>query len=115
MTAIRSFPIARGGSTAEVHVQSREAPRAAPGPTPAHDILHLAELVPVVRQRLDVDGSFPDDAVLASLKAIAAQTSQRERWRAAFNSNLGYWLALKGCDLNTALNTLVFLLPPPRS
>ena len=79
------------------------------------DILHLAELVPVVRARLALDTVFPDDAVLASLRTIVARSSARERWGAAFDSNLGHWLALEGSDLNTALNTLIALLPAPRS
>ena len=83
-------------------------------PMSADDILHLAELVPVLRQRLELDSAFPDDAILASLRSIAAETAPRERWRAAFDSNLGAWLALKGRDLNTTLNTLIALLPKPR-
>ena len=79
------------------------------------DALHLAALVPVVRDRLGLDSSFPDDAVLASLRMIAAPQSRWERWQAAFHSNLGHWLALKADDLNAALNVLVELLPsgPP--
>lgn len=77
-------------------------------------VLHLAELVPVVRQRLGLDAAFPDDAVLASLETIAKCSTPRERWRAAFDSNLGHWLALKGADLNSALNSLVALVPGPR-
>jgi len=80
----------------------------------AAEVLHLAELVPIIRQRLGIDCAFPDDAVLASLRTITARSSSRGRWRAAFDSNLGHWLALKGTDLNTALSTLVALLPRPR-
>lgn len=79
-----------------------------------HDILHLAELVPILRQRLEIDAALSDDAILASLKVIAACSLPRDRWRAAFGSNLGHWLALQGRDLNTALNTVVALLPRPR-
>lgn len=84
-------------------------------PTAVHDILHLAELVPIVRERLDIDTAFPDAAILAGLKAVAAKSHTRARWQAAFNSNLGHWLALKGDDLHASLNTLISLLPPPRS
>jgi hypothetical protein len=94
----------------------RASPR--PGlapPLAAADVLHLAELVGVVRERLDVDSAFPDAAILASLQAIARRSDPRGRWRAAFDSNLGHWLALKGSDLNTALNTLVALMPRPVS
>ncbi len=79
------------------------------------DILHLAELVPVVRTRFDLAETFPDDAILASLKTIAGQSEARERWRVAFASNLGVALSRQGRDLNTALNTLLALLPRPTS
>jgi hypothetical protein len=84
-------------------------------PTNAADILHLAELVPVVRGQFAVGPEFSDDAILASLRAITRWSDQRGRWRAAFNSNLGYALAIGGRDLNTALNTLLALLPRPLS
>ena len=79
-----------------------------------HDILHLAELVPVLRQRLELGHALSDDVILTSLETIAARSSPRERWRAAFDSSLGHWMAHEGRDLNTALNTLVALLPKPR-
>lgn len=74
------------------------------------DILHLAELVPVVRERLGL-GGVSDDVIMTCLKAIAAQSEPRERWRAAFSSRLGEMLSRQGRDLNTALNTLLALLP----
>ncbi len=80
-----------------------------------HDILHLAELVPVVRQRLGVADSFEDSLILASLRAIAAETGDRARWRVAFQSRLGLWLSQQGRELGQALTTLVALVPPPRS
>ena len=76
--------------------------------------LHLMEVVPVVRQRLALDAAIPDDSVLACLAVIAKCSTPRERWRAAFDSNLGHWLALTGSDLNAALNTLVAMTPCPR-
>ena len=79
-----------------------------------HDILHLAELVPVLRQRLELGHALSDDVILTSLETIAARSSPRERWRAALDSSLGHWMAHEGRDLNTALNTLVALLPKPR-
>lgn len=98
------------------HIGSVVARRAIGGrePAGAEMALHLNELVPLVRQRLGLDTAFPDDAVLASLRTIAGCSTPRERWRAAFDSNLGHWLALQGADLNSALNTLVALLPAPR-
>ena len=83
-------------------------------PITDHDVLHLAELVPILRRRLGLDTTFSDDAVLASLRTIASRSSSRDRWRAAFDSNLGHWLAGQGRDVNTALNTLIALLPDPR-
>ena len=76
----------------------------------ASDTLHLAELVPVVRERLGL-GGVSDDVIMTCLKAIAAQSEPRERWRAAFSSRLGEMLSRQGRDLNTALNTLLALLP----
>lgn len=84
-------------------------------PLEAADILHLAELVPVVRERFAVDCALPDDSILASLRAIAGRSQPRDRWQAAFNSNLGHWLALKGGDLGALLAALVALIPSPRS
>lgn len=95
-------------------VDLREHPLAG-GSASALDILHLAELIPVIRQRFGLDDTYPDDAVLASLRSIAAHSGSRERWQAAFRSNLGHWLGQRGTDLNTSLNTLVGLLPRPTS
>ncbi|MEO1280274.1 MAG: hypothetical protein AAFV69_00920 [Pseudomonadota bacterium] len=78
-------------------------------------ILHLAELVPIVRQRLGVAVEFPDELILSSLKSIADETTDRDRWRVAFESRLGLWLSTQGRELGRALMTLVSLLPPPRS
>lgn len=84
-------------------------------PVSVHDILHLAELVPIVRERLSIDPMFPDDGILAGLRAISSKSHPRARWKAAFGSNLGHWLALRSNDLHASLNTLISLLPPPRS
>ncbi len=78
-------------------------------------ILHLAELVPIVRERLNISEAFPDDALLASLKAVTAHTNLRERASAAFASNLGQHLGQTSADLQTAMEVLLALLPPPRS
>lgn len=82
---------------------------------PVADILHLAEAVPLIRERLDVPVEFTDDAILASLKTIATKSTDRDRWRAAFESNLARYLSIRGRDLSTALQELVALMPPPRS
>lgn len=82
---------------------------------PVTSVLHLAELVPIVRNRLAIDSALPDDAILAALTTITAKSHTRARWKAAFSSNLGHWLALKGEDLNASLTTLMSLLPLPRN
>ncbi|MGI9423743.1 MAG: hypothetical protein ACR2PA_11155 [Hyphomicrobiaceae bacterium] len=78
------------------------------------EVLHLAELVPIVRQRLAIEPEFPDDAILASLKTIALRSNDRERMTIAFACNLGHYLG-RSDDPVMALRTLVALLPPPRS
>lgn len=78
------------------------------------DIMHLAELVPVVRLRLNVPADFTDDAILSSLKRVASKTSDRERWRSAFDSNLARYLSIRGRDLGHALQELIAMIPPPR-
>lgn len=78
------------------------------------DVLHLAELVPLVRQRLNVPADFSDDAILSSLKRIASRTSDRERWSAAFDCNLARFLSSLGRDLGQALQDLITMIPPPR-
>ena len=79
-------------------------------------LLHLGELIPELRSRLHIDVAALSDAdVLESLKSITARTDTRARWLGAFNSTLGRWLVLRGSDLNTELNLVLSLLPPPRS
>lgn len=82
---------------------------------PADTVLHLAELIPVVRSRLHLNDTVDDAVILQGLSAVSAQVSRRDRWRAAFGSELGRRLADQGCDLNTSLNVVVGLVPPPRS
>lgn len=78
-------------------------------------ILHLGELVPLVRDRLMIGADLSDEAIFSSLAAITSRTSARERWNVAFGSALGSSLASRGSDLNTALNVLMALVPKPRS
>jgi len=78
-------------------------------------VLHLHELLPVVRERLRLGSHLTDEAVLASLAAITSRSVPRERWKVAFNSALGRFLATRGSDLASALGLLMALLPPPRS
>lgn len=79
------------------------------------DILHLAELVPVIRERFGVEDSFPDDAILASLKNIAAASSDKERSEVAFASNLGRYLDCSSQPRPASLASLIAMLPQPRS
>ena len=82
---------------------------------PSFDILHLAELVPVVRKRLGIDETFSDDAILGSLKLISAVTYDRDRAAVAFTSNLGRYLDSKGQQPSANLAAFVAMLPRPRS
>jgi hypothetical protein len=74
----------------------------------------LDALVPLLRARLPDDLELSDSALLASLAAIARTRSRADRWRAAFNSEIGRRLAARGTDLNTALNIILGLVPAPR-
>lgn len=82
---------------------------AAPRDPPA-----LAALLPRVRASLPDDLDLPDAALMRSLGAIAGTDTSTDRWRTAFNSEMGRSLATRGTDLNTALNTILGLLPSPR-
>ncbi|MEM9355350.1 MAG: hypothetical protein AAGB04_03985 [Pseudomonadota bacterium] len=81
----------------------------------AYDILHLAELVPIVRKRFYIEQKFSDDAILASLKTIAAATTDRERSSVAFTSNLGRYLDSSSQQKEAGLAGLIAMLPRPRS
>ncbi len=78
------------------------------------DVLHLAELVPILRERLDIPTDFMDDAILASLKRIAQRSDERQRRQVAFGSNLVRYLAARGRDIDFVLRELIALMPPPR-
>jgi hypothetical protein len=85
-----------------------------PAPTQVN-VEYVAELVPILRRRLDIAPTFSDEAILASLASIATRTSHQDRWRAASGSTLGLWLSSHGKELNAALITILALLPkPPR-
>jgi len=73
----------------------------------------LAALVPQVRHRLTIGRQLSNEAVLASLIAIARHPSQAARWRAARSSTLGQHLTTGGRDVRHALVTLLALLPKP--
>ena len=74
------------------------------------------DLLDLVRDRLGIDDEgLSDVTIAASLAAIAAKGDPRARWLAAFSSPLGKWLAMRGTDLNTALNTVLALAPKAAS
>lgn len=77
------------------------------------DVERLARLLPQIRERLALGDQFSDDALLASLLAIARQPSHETRWRAAETSTLGQYLASSSDDLHGALVSLLSLLPGP--
>jgi hypothetical protein len=77
-------------------------------------IEYLAGLIPVVRRRLAIPATFSDAAVFASLTAIAARSSDEQRWRAAETSTLGLFLLSHSADLKACLVTILGLLPKPR-
>lgn len=74
------------------------------------DLQELAELVPLLRRRIAL-GSMSDDAILASLVAIARHPTDEGRWYAAETSTLGQQLAVESEDLHRDLVTLISLLP----
>jgi hypothetical protein len=73
----------------------------------------LARLMPKIRHQLAVSPSLSDEALLASLVAIARHPSDEERWHAAEASTLGQHLAVTSHDMRRALVTLLSLLPRP--
>jgi len=77
------------------------------------NIEYLAGLVPVIRRRLAIAATFSDEAIFASLTAIAAPSTYEARWRAAEASTLGQILLSHGKDLKACLITILGLLPKP--
>jgi hypothetical protein len=70
-----------------------------------------ADLIELVRERLDIEAMVSDVSIAASLAQVASRADTRSRWLAAFGSPLGKHLAQRGGDLNAALNTLLALAP----
>lgn len=74
------------------------------------------DVIDLLRHCLGIEEDEISDVTIASsLAAIAAKGDMRARWLAAFSSPLGKWLAMRGTDLNTALNTVLLLAPKPMS
>lgn len=71
----------------------------------------LTRLAPHIRQRLAISTQFSDEALLASLLAIARHSSHENRWSAAEASTLGQYLASSKPDMHRTLVTLLSLLP----
>lgn len=98
---------------------AKRGAKAAPGRAGARtaplriNIEYLAGLVPTIRRRLAIAPTFSDEAIFASLAAIAAASSYETRWRAAEASTLGLFLRSHGNDLKASLITLLALLPKP--
>ena len=82
------------------------------GPLAAKDPA-TATLIADLRQRLGLDGSLADDAILTSLEDMARFTDPAALWAAACDSTLGHWLALHGIVIEAALPLLVSAVPVP--
>lgn len=83
-------------------------------PTDETMLVHtLASLAPRIRRRLGIKPQFSDDALVASLLAVARHSSHEKRWRAAEASTLGQYLASTETDPHRALVILLSLLPKP--
>ena len=65
------------------------------------------DLVSTLRERLGPDLPLDDGMLAASLTEINRFVEPHARWQAAFDSTLGLWLALRGCDVELALATVV--------
>ena len=73
-----------------------------------------ADIVDRVRQLLALDDTLDDTAMLASIVEIARFDDPFARVQAAFDSTLGHWLALRGFNLDAALELVVAEIPKPR-
>lgn len=65
------------------------------------------DMVATLRERLGLDGGIEDAAIALSLTEIDRFVEPHARWQAAFDSTLGHWLALRGCDVQLAFAPLV--------
>ena len=79
-------------------------------PSAVVDTSPFDALVPAIRLKFSIPADFEDEAIAADLHAISAKADSREKWRTAFNSELGRILAASGRDLNTTLNSVLSLL-----
>ncbi len=77
--------------------------------------LSLTEIVTDIRMAYRLDGVISAADVLASLTAIVAAGTDRQRWVRAFSSPLGRALIATGRDVNTALGSILARLPRARN
>lgn len=96
----------------------KKAPTESAPPDPhtrerAVNVDRLARLAPRIRRSLSISRQFSDDALLASLVAIARHPSHEARWHAAETSTLGQYLASNSKDMHRSLVALLSLLPQP--
>lgn len=76
----------------------------------------LRALVPILREKLDLDKAQATDAdIELAIRAIAARADRRGRWLAAFNSKVGQVMAGRGARGMNDLHTLVALVPEGRA
>ncbi len=78
-------------------------------------VTHLTALVPIISEKYDLAPDLSAQEVLGALRGIAAYSDTRSRWLAAFASPLGRVIASRGVDLNTALTSIVGMLPAARA
>jgi len=64
-------------------------------------------MVSTLRERLGLDCAIGDDAIALSLMEIDRFSDPHARWQAAYDSTLGLWLSLKGCDVQRALAPII--------
>lgn len=74
----------------------------------------LSAFVFRLRAQFDLDHALDDETIAASFAEISRFEDPFARVQAAFDSTLGHWLALKGFDLESALQLVVAEVPKQR-
>jgi len=82
-------------------------------PLPVHCKPLPNDHVAVARDLLKLPLGLGDDAITQSLCDIAKANNDDERWRAAFHSTIGLYLALRADDFNGAMSDLIALASGP--
>ncbi len=122
MTTVLPPPLPHGGTSGVIlsptlllrRASENEVRLSPDGPSGGRAPPDAATEIREVRQRLALDASVGDATIRDCLDAIRATTDSRGRWMAAFGSELGRHLSRRGTDLNTALNTILALVPEVR-